>query len=1412
MAQQQTAPATENPYIARMLPNGTLEVRDRRTNQIIPGARLPTEGETASGVTGAVIPGQEGDEVIRETPEEVIYRRGPFRTVYRYDKATQENQVWDLQELIPEDVKRPFAGAVSSFIDTPGEGYLPAGLPATASFPYQLYNLAARNSALPEFQNDFLDRQTELAVGADQSLRDALGITPPETPLDYGLEIFGSLIMPAPKLGAVSRILGRTQPVNSAGRGLNFLGRTNIPGVQGRSGGLLQGIVDTAGELALPLRQGNLVPALATQIPLGVGVAEVVDSAENTDNYTGIADAIDQATTYQPTVYDGIPDELLELVENEPDVNVQLEMLEAIMAATKDGTIVAPEPTPPSWRNPGTVALAGLGVFAGGAVGLRLATQGARQARRSSTELSGRRPLMNGTSLTSRIMGGIAQSDQVLRDVIRNSGGSEDTVNRLTRNTPQASDVIIGRVINTGQFPNSSVSMQSPAATLEALGKDLAEDEWNILSDGLLARTALDDRARVGVATSLADLDDAALGQRVAAMQANPRVAAYADQLTTAYRRSLDYMLEQGYISQTAFDDMVRDMPNYVPLRRSGQTEQTGSRLFGGATSEYRGDTQLANLLERTEVEGAGVKTGDALDPIRGLPDYITNVVRNVEQNTMRVELMDIMLGNPEVSRSIKMVPIGESSVDPRAVTIRRDGVQEIYLVDDPAIRAALQFSSRLGQNVLMDVVSLPTRLTQAALTGPLAPFFQSVVSPAYDMTLGTALRPRGYDLGLLSEAANNLIPNLDDIPWPGGRPGGMAKDTLRVVGDRLKALDPTVLITPVTGAARLGWDSLIQAQALSLTEQLIRQDGLLYRALGQQGTRALRDRLAAAYEASYKSQMEEVGATSSGLMLSESVGQGIGALTNTAPNFYARASRRAMDEAIDGNPELISSLLQQTNQVVNRIGSAAPVRAYMSLMRILGEGFRYQAFATNAARAGRSAEAAQEVGNQTRRLSSDVFQRGASEPINQGNRVVLYGNVGVQSLAQVGRQLKDQPITTALNTATFIGLAAALQYALAADPDTQEYIRTLTPEQQAGRIVLAPDVYVPVANELRTLWGPLAISMNDLSGLSAGTYNENYAAAFNEMLEGQPLSEGSALDSRTAFDASLKQSNPYANILASVPLLGAAASSMGFDPGMSAYANEPSEIRAQGVSGFGGEGQLANDNLLGVDVSATTMAVIEELMTGVTTNFLRSAMDVQRALDEDVDTEQAIEIGLSRFTDQSGRRAGPLRGVLFQDQVFERSSNTANSRLYFAKVDGIDRLEQIYNLDYSNQSFTSQQDTAQARPNEQERVNVFGTQLQPILEITHDMSNDLSEIRSRISGLNKAISDVRNQTRTTIEERNTAVNEYREEVEDLTEQALFVVQDTEEAIQQLIGDPTFTFQTVDPERYRARPFQPQME
>lgn len=1736
----QTQPRFAQPVEAPLLPVAPQRVANpAQVGEPIDYAALAV-GSQAEGEKGKnELPAVEGRTIHRDADTYTIFTddngKPEENSYFRFDKAT--GAITDIsadvrRELsIPADARRFLAAAFLPFADADArEGsYRPAALEMPVAMINDIGSLLPDNPR-SLINAEFMTPLREYAQGASDRTAAAarlnnenLGLGAPDNLYEVALDVAGSLAIPV--------------------KGLPRLPGTNAAGNLGRAARAGQVVSDVAFEALTPFRQTGIVPALSVGLPLGVGLTEAQDTLANT-NYEGIGDALERATAPDPNPLDALPSDIRTMFD-EGDDETKSAIIDLLAQGLGEGHLEIPPNETPDWRNAGAI-LAGAGASMLGLYSLTSRLKSLQLPANAATtpppaaapsiapglfaqanptfvpqppQIVGRAPVLNSTSLSSRLIGGVAQGDQVLRDRIRARGGSEDLVNRLTRQTPQASSGIIGHSLVTGEFPNSAIPRMPLAPTLEAMSKDLTTGEWDALADGLAAKSALDDFGNAGavsastpvipgtaavtsaaapqsittpqsvtaeqiaptgprvredyidpeIDTALADyrnnaddiltlagdrglqqgnpdyknladrivakmdvmrgqgfqftiaprnsatahgsvtftpqigsldiklgdksavapgvnaetalhegihavtmaavyeaknnplsinralydetealrvrirdtffggFDDpsnpslqkalqdfynengkpfgldnvdeliawgmtngnfqqllsqipagnnrtllqefvdlirrfvglavedtsaltavikagdawlnvdtrpgtpkglkdaqklaAAIGedtnfsqavtsqqqvqtslggksipeiQAIAdAMDNNPRLSKYASIIQKHYEEALDYARENGYLSDDMFNEMRTARPNYVPLGKNSEAAQTGDTLLGRPRVSPLTRSTMDELMTRNMEELQGTPAGEVADPVRQLPLYVANIIRQVEQNNMRRDIIDLELSNPTVDGAVKRIANGASAAnDANVVSIRRNGLVENYIVEDKALFNAMQFNNHIARNIAIDIIALPNRIVQASLTGALQPFFAGIASPMFDVTGGALLRPKGYDLGLISEVANKVIPPLDDWLLP-GRKGGLIKETVRTAGDRLKALDPTQLIAPATGALRGGWDEFIGGLANGASEQIIRQDGILYRALGPQGIQRFRDTMALWYKKSITAQMDRAGAGTSGLM---NVEEGVNApsvLNDAAPTFAERASRRAMEDAIAGDPTTIKTLIQGGNGFIRRVGLTPLVRTYMGVMRLLGEGTRYQAFATNAPRAARSVEDAQMVGNQTRRLAGDMREHGSSDAVEQGKKLFMYANPAVQGLAQVGRQFfKDQPLTSLANLTGLTAGFVAIQYYSANDEETQDYIRSLTPEQQASRVVLAPNVFIPVEPNYRPLWGPLALTLNDISGLNEGNYDFNFANAINQMIDGDySLSEQAELNVREGFQKPLMALNPLSG---GNQVVNAAGAAVGADIPMSKYSGQAAEIKSQEVSGFGGEGQLANDPL-----SARFMAVTEELLSANVTNFLRAAFDVYRAVDNDVGAEEALQIGASRMMDQTVRKSGAVRGLLFGDYVAERSANTQNRALYFEKTKRIAEIVNIFDVDYRNQARTSQQPTAEPRPNEAERVELEGTAMVPIMNITRQLQNQTEDARGRINSLNEAIQDVKNQTRTTIEERNAAVNEYRDEIEELTSQMLEQIQAREGLIRQIIGDPSFTYQSFDPEKYRNMPWAP---
>jgi hypothetical protein len=1507
-------------------------------------------------------------QVIRDNDREQVYRYGNTGPVWRLDKATNTIQEHTIQEGIPEDVKRPITGAASMLVDNPNDfgifGYSPAALEGTLAGVYGLANL------LPgvNWQNDYLDRATERVNEADQNVRDFMGIGQPETPLDVALEIGGSLAIPMPKVPRGIQVI----PGRSGGLINNALEATTSGfggrNIFGRHGGLIHDAGTLVSENLLPLRQGGFVPAVATQGALGVGLYEGLDAEFNIPEYEGIVDAIDEATTYQPTVVDGIPQDIIDgFLALDPNDPATEEAAALILEGIENGEFVAPEPEEPAWRNAGSVvaALAATGL---GAYGMRAYTRQAARARlNGSTALGGIEYNPQTTSIGSRAIGSWVQGDQPIREALRNSrrapepptrdpaflewfgnsairdsngeplrvyhgssqafdefsglghadnnvtyfsknpeyasmyarqrvnrdggnptvypaylslqnplvidaprGGLIDAVRRrfdadyakeqrratfraeaasayvpswrvaelqaqgydgivnnaadeiivfntgqiksaldveaqlFRRNTPNIEAAIrrLDRVtapslntltthtIATGEFPNSAIRSQPVAATLEALAKDVDDAEWSVITDGLLARSALDDIEQTGTQSAFNDITEDDLRMMADRLDNDPKLSVYGSAIRQHYRDNLDFMLEQGLINQNMYDGLRQARPNYVHFSRNLREGDTGNTLFGNARLTGPEREYLTGLMERSTEEFGGLQAGRAADPVRELVGETARVVRLAETNRARAEVLDILNNNPAYDKVISRLPAGETPKSgDNIVDVVVDGEKIYYRVTDRALADALMFNPQMAQSTAKTILSIPKRVNEFFLTGPGAPFF-ALTAAGYDTATGIALRPRGYELGLINEALNRVFP----------RSGGIL--------DTLKAADPTALISAPVGAARLAYDEFLSGMSRSLTEQLTRNDGLFIRALGPQNTQILRDRLAAAYEGSVRAAMDRYGASTTGLLDASDLNTAPRAMADVAPTFYNRASQRAYQEAINGGAGYLEGVLKGgARSAAARARSSALARLYINTVRLLHEGFRYQAFATNMPKA-RNAEDMQRIASQTRRISGDVMQRGSGQTADFVTSTGMYVNPAIQGLSQVARQLKDQPITTLTNTAILMTMLTALQYGAAADnPELQDEIRNSTDEENSRQVKLGNGIYVPVPPELRVLWGPYSSLMNEITGINAGNYDPAFASAIDAWLSGEiDVSEEGMFGIGESFKAGVESMMPIQ--AGSFPTINALAATQGIDLNMTRYTGSPQEIQMQDRSALGGEGTLEGDA-----ISAQTMAVMEELISANVANFARVTMDIDRALDEGATNDDAFRVGLSRLQDQTVRSSGPARGMLFGNYERLQTANDTTTRLWYAKSEGIERARSILRQDIVQQYVTGADPRyAMLRNSDTVPPDLSGTALAPIGAVSADLLRAIRPLETRRNELRDQVKETQNQAFSTIEERNAQINEYNEEIEQLNEQLVLVARQAEDAIRQITGDRTFTWQNFDPEKYRNMAYPPVQE
>lgn len=1267
-----------------------------------------------------------------------------------------------------EGVKQFGAGAALPFMDSPSingdhsfDGYSPVAIDMLPALVGAVGQMVKPGSNIP-YATNALKRVS----AASDTLNNALGIQDPTDPAMIAANLAGGLIIPA---GAPGKGLKAVKAATLAGKAANAAKTT----------------ARVAADMVVPFRQTGVKTALATQVPFGLGLNAL---AQDHAKKSGLplpedkhAEAFDPAKVLDPQMQGE-----LEVARLNGDQNTEHEIMQAALDAWEANANdpeqvlkdVAPEP---DWKGPAAkivLAAAGIGL---GAWGVKQAITKARLNHTSA--LTGLQTKEQLSSLPTKMVAGLAQADQPVRSAVKgavNPVEFEKFKAKLDAITTAPMNTRIQHSMVTGEMPNSSIAVRPLASSLEAMTKSVTPQESQVISDGLLARNALDDISKTGTQAAFNDKTPEELTLLAQRLENDPKLAKWGTQIKQHYRDQLDYLLDRGMITPEMHRAFIDARPNFVHMSKTATFDDNFSTLFGQGSLGAPARNQMEQLLARSTDEFGGVQVGAAADPIRELPGQLASIVKKAEVNDIKKQFFDIAANNAELSKFVSKVPKGEQPHTRDGLhTIYRNGVAEHYIVKDPALSTALEFTPNVAKTAFASLFGPVKKLTETMITGAGAPLF-SGTSAAYDTITGIMLRPKGFDLGLLNEGLNRA-----------GSPV------------TLGGFDPTVWLSAPVGALRLAGDSLTESLAQDLTTRLMKDHDWFVQAVGPQNAQALQARLASSYQASIKANMDRYGATSAGLFDAADpthVGHG---MADIAPTFYSASSKKAWEEAVQGNANFITGLMKGGKSLFEQARASSIARAYLGTVKLLHEGFRYQAFATNLPKAIGDDDLMKMLASKTRRVTADIAQTGSSQAYKELASGAMYLNTGVQSLAEVARKIKDQPVTTLTNMTTALASLLAMQYAWAAShPDNAKEIADMSDDQQTRMAKTFGGMDIPVPPELRPVWGPLTALMNEMSGLTEGDFDPNFASAFEEMID-NGVSEEGVMSVRDSLKAGLDAASPV-NV-GSFPLLNAGAATQGVDLGMTKFTGKPQAIQGQKLSQLAGEGQLTDDAM-----SATAQHMINDLLGTTVANYARAAMDAERAMGAGASTEDAAKVAWSRFLDNTEKAAGPTRGMLFGGYENVRSMNDTTEKMYHKKDAAIDKIGTIFRQDLKQQ-FVTGADPRYAMLRAQDTVlpEYQNTMLLPIGAITADMSKAMAPLKSQLNTYKKQADEVKNQKTSTIQERNKQINDWNDQQRDVIQQLLIMQRMAEDQIREVTGDKTFTYQNFDPDKYKEMSYPP---
>lgn len=1286
-------------------------------------------------------------------------------------------------------VDRIFAGAASPFADlfAPDAFSHVKGLPnikgsmkpvvGAEQVPSAIYSIARALGA--PIQNDYLDRAAERARVSEDQMRKVLNVPAPKNIFELAQELGGSVLVP----GA-----GATKATTGVKAAVDVAKATPIIPKAAKTA------ANAASEVILPFRQGTTIgKAVPAAVGVGGGLTEVVDAAYNVPEYTGIKDvatgnAGKKAEAQIPSADDYFTG--LDAAANPSDDyfdGLAPPVDDYFAGIQPDISTVPPAETGLSIKDKALIGAAGLS-----ALGLGVAAPSIiRSLTRDRVNLQGGdivgteyNPQKTGP-ITNTISG-IVQSDQAVRQALKKDASTiaKPIMARLDLVAPASVNQRTIYTLNTGQFPNSNVDIGPIGPKLNAIASSYDPEELGMISRGLMAKSALNTINNASLSPGnttnqivqplLNDYTPAELKAFADVVDNDPRLRAAGDVIVQAYRGMADYALERGRISKETYDKWITANPDYVHLSASfADTGDTGFLGIGKIGRQEATRSSVDSMQGRSLEEGGGVQAGAVADPMVELPKQIRATIRDVEQNASRVETLRALDGGGQYG--VKKV----SEPGAKTITVYENGKETHYEVPDNALRYQLELSPAVANNAVASVGRAINKLfIQSTVGRALNPLF-SLISASYEGTAASISKQKGYHLGLINEKLANA-----------GLP-------------RINTLDPTGGIGSIPiGTVRYLWDSGIQQLANEASQSLINDNHLLARLLPDMQTRqALADRLMLAYEGSIKGIGQREGVFSSHIYSHEDTMMPLQGIEGIMPDFAAYASRQAYADAAKGDTTLAERVFAAAGNANVALNSQWWARAFSAMSNSVRESVKYQGLASNLAKAVDD-DSMSILASQTRRLGGDMGQRGGNEFFNTAADWSTFVNTAIQPIAEIGKRIKDDPAGLMINLGSVMGGALMTQYLAAAmDPDTAERIRNATDEENASRIYFPGGMTVPMEQTFRVAWGPMVAVMNEISGLNDGQIDPNFIGVFSRWAEeGFALSEETKYGAARAAEVGLQSANPLS--LANIPALNAGMASQGVNLGLSRYAGAPVLIKEP--SEFNSEDRA---------MTAKTEAVVNALLGGTISNYIQAMADFNTAIGNDVDLDQAMKVAMSRIEDKSAKSGGPAESLIFKGYEKVINPNDSANQLMYKKREGIELATQVFRdeIKYPGMSGANPK-VDRLLPTEAVRPEYRNTMLYPIGAVTYKLNR---EIRQPIAELNmlrdidKAVQDRTKQFSTTIEQRNRQRNELIERRRQLTDLILFHMNEAEELIRQETGDPSFSYNTMDINKYKAIPYGP---
>ena len=568
-----------------------------------------------------------------------------------------------------------------------------AGLLRVGTVPNALYGLASAGTEYLGAPLPGGKRSTEIAQGMRSDINEFVGTTEPQNTREALADVIGSIAVPIPgsTISAVARAIpGLTKLITAAPKTTSVLGNL--------------------AEVFTPTVVKPSAGRYAANLGVGLGVQEGMNAYSNDPNYTSQL----------------------------PDFGQDRVVTDLPAFGSDDAIVPLPkfEDSGDDWSN--------LKVFSGTALAMAGAWYAMRRKPGSmlraetiaAPDLEAA-PFKTATTAPESI---ITQTQNANYGLVSQLGKATDEATAkefeqaLDLNTRAGGAAQTESVLKSGIYPGGKVRGPSTLSTqLEFQQRDPAFQK--LVSDGMVAQDLIESRALIRASTkdptrvtNLPGLDDATAKAQAQALQANPEAVAMANTVRQTMRNTLEFAKDEGFISPTLFGKLIKQRPNYVPMRPAGESMT---------------DAQFNSMLKRTDEAGKGVS--EVLNPIQSAESYNAELMRRVMNNTQRRYWIDNAIMGKDVALKNSFREVKNAAPDTH--TIYRNGEAKHYEFADPLTKQALDFSPIMTNGIM----GAATKLYQSQTTGWGSPL-KSVRSLEWDTIAAANYREPGRVYGLLDQ------------------------------------------------------------------------------------------------------------------------------------------------------------------------------------------------------------------------------------------------------------------------------------------------------------------------------------------------------------------------------------------------------------------------------------------------------------------------------------------------------------------------------------------------------------------------------------------------------------------------------------------------------------------------------------